>query len=437
MAHPNPFVREIASLLDDNRVLSTAREAGFLVRQRDLQVVPFFWTLVLGMIASPLKTLSGLQRLYHQTTGTVLASSSFQGRFTPALVAWLRATFEHAASGMCEKRRDLAGVLGAFHEITLIDSTLLRLHKLLAGRYPGPRTNHSPAAMKLNVVYNVRAGRIQTATVAEGTRAEPRFFKPGPWMAGSLLLFDLGYFKLQNFHRIAYHGGYFISRLKDSCNPTITRVLSVHRGRAIDLAGKKLKEVLGSLKREVLDCEIEYRLSRKGLPGRPSTEKTIVLKLRLVAVLNKEAGRYHLYVTNVSPDMLAATDVAESYAARWIVEQLFKECRSIGGIDAWPNRKEEVALAGIYATLLGMVVNRRLLAALKDRLAATEAGQGRRIATLRWTRVFASHALAFLELVLGNLKQNHQEVKTFVSMLLREAMEPKRLKPRMEAKLAL
>src|SRR5690606_22277896 len=149
--------------------------------------------------------------------------------------------------------------------------------------------------------------------------------------------------------------------------PTITRVLSTHRGRAIDLAGKKLKDVLGMLKREVLDCEIEYRISRKGLPGRPSKEKTIVLKLRLIAALNKETGKYHLYVTNVPPDLLAAAEVADTYRARWVIEHLFKEFRSIGGLDEWPNRKEEVVLAGIYATLLGMVVNRTLLNALKDK----------------------------------------------------------------------
>lgn len=382
-----------------------------------------------------MKTLTGLQRLYHQTTGTVLASSSFQGRFNPALVAWLRAAFEMAASNAGEGNRPLSGALAAFRELTVIDSTVLRLHKLLARRYPGPRTNHSPAAMKLNVVYNVKKGRIQTATVAEGTRAETRFFKPGPWMKGSLLLFDLGYFKLQSFFRIDYHGGFFISRLKESCNPTITRVFSTHRGRAIDLAGKKLKDVLGLIQREMLDCEITYRLSRTGLPGRPSKEKTIILRLRLIAALNKETGKYHLYVTNVPPELLAAAEVADTYRARWVVEHLFKEFRSIGGLDEWPNRKEEVVLAGIYATLLGMVVNRTLLNALKDKLAAV--APDRRIATMRWTRVLASHALALLNLILGNLKQNHHQVKTFVDMLLREAMEPKRRNLRLEARLAL
>lgn len=170
------------------------------------------------------------------------------------------------------------------------------------------------------------------------------------------------------FWRIQHHQGFFISRLKDNCNPTIGRVLSTHRGRAIDLAGKKLKDVLGLLKREVLDCEVQYRISRKGLPGRPSKEKTVMLTLRLVAVLNKETGKYHIYITNVGPDRMPPTDVAETYPLRWFVEIFMKEMRSVGGLDDWPNRKEPAVRAGIYATLLGMVVNRRLLLALEARL---------------------------------------------------------------------
>jgi IS4 transposase len=437
MAHPNPLIRNVASLLDDDHLLELARESGFLVRQRDLQVIPFFWTLVLGMIAQPTDTVAGLQRLYHQLTGTVLASSSFQGRFNAGLVAWLRAAFEHVVAATGEGRRQLTGALAPFSELLVIDSTVLRLHALLAGKYPGTRTNHSPASAKLNVLYNVASGRILTTQVAEGTRAETRFFKPGAWAKGSLLLFDLGYFKLQTFWRIDFHEGYFISRLKDGCNPTIKAIHSTHRGRAIDVVGKKLKDVLGAMQRQHLDAQVEYKISRKGLPGRPRGDrKTEVLSLRLVAHLNAETGKYHIYLTNVPPELLTAQEIADAYRMRWQIELLFKEMRSVGGLDAWPNRKEAVVLAGIYATLLGMAVNRRLLTALRERLEADPDKRGRTIGPMRWSNVFAAHAALILGLIVGTIKQTHQQVKSFVSMLLREAIDPKRAKPRQGAKCA-
>ena len=328
----------------------------------------------------------------------------------------------------------MQGALATFTEVTLIDSTILRLHKLLAKRYPGPRTNHSPAALKLNVAINVKKGRIHKAQITEGTRAETKLFHPGAWLAGHLLMFDLGYFKLQKFWQIDHHGGLFISRLKDNCNPTIVRVLSTHRGRAIDLAGKKLKDVLGLLHREVLDCEIVYRVSRKGLPGRPAKEKTVELTLRLVAVLNKETGKYHIYVTNIPPERMDATDVAETYRLRWFVEIFMKEMRSVGGLDDWPNRKEPAVLAGIYATLLGMVVNRRLLLDLEARLKAQPDGARRYIPSLRWSMVFAAHARLLLDLILDRVQHEHRQIQSIIAMLLHEATEPMRRKPRLEAR---
>lgn len=444
MPHPNPLVRNLASLLSDEVLFELARKSGFLVRQRHLQLVPFFWTLVLGMYASPTKSRTGLQRLYHELTGTILASSSFQERFSLPLVAWLRAVFAHTLASAAAECHQLAGPLGALGDMIVIDSTVLRLHAALAARYPGCRTNHSPATAKLNLVYNVTQSRIQTATIAEGTRSEIKFFSPGAWVSGCLLLFDLGYFKIQTFYRIDKHNGYFISRLKENSAPVITAVHSMCRGRAIDPIGRKVSELLGDLQRQLIDCQVSYQVTLRGLPGRPKKGKkpgqvlkSDTLSLRFVAVRNAETGRYHTYLTNIPPDKLSAKEVAEAYRARWLVELFFKEMRSTGGLGAWPNQKEPAVLAGIYAALLGMVVNRRLLLALKDQMASRKEWNERRLATMRWTKVLADHAAAFLNLLIGTLKQNHLQVKAFVNMLLRESVEPKRIKLRLEAHLGI
>lgn len=66
----------------------------------------------------------------------------------------------------------------------------------------------------------------------------------GSWVKDNILLFDLGYFKYELFSKIRRNDGYFVSRLKQSANPTIVSVLRAHRGNTIDLAGKKLKDIL-------------------------------------------------------------------------------------------------------------------------------------------------------------------------------------------------
>ncbi|BAF60518.1 hypothetical protein PTH_2337 [Pelotomaculum thermopropionicum SI] len=77
-----------------------------------------------------------------------------------------------------------------------------------------------------------------------GNTAEIKTISIGPWLKDHILLFDLGYFKYELFSRIRKNEGYFVSRLKTTANPTIVSVLRTYHGNAIDLAGKKLRDVL-------------------------------------------------------------------------------------------------------------------------------------------------------------------------------------------------
>lgn len=436
MAHPNPLVSRLTSLLPRDCLMELAREGGFVLRKRKVDPIALFWVLVLGMIATPVRSLAALQRLYHEHTGEFLASSSFQGRFNDGMAKWLGLVFAHALEAGAERQRALSGILGQFQAVLLMDSTILRLHELLAKRYPGCRTNHSPAAAKLNVLYNVTKGRIANAQIAVGTCAETKLLRPGAWMKGALLLFDLGYFKLQTFWRIHQHGGYFLTRMKKGGAPVILKLNRVCRGRSIDPVGRKVAEVLPHLQREVLDCEVEYRVSRKGLPGRPTKDQApIRLRLRLVALRNEDTGQYHTYLTNIPPELLSAEQIAETYRARWWVELLFKQMKTLGGLEAWPTRKEPFVKVAIYVSLLGIIVNRQLLLYLEDRLAASPLLTGRRIATHRWSRVFVTHSAYLLAAILGNLKQDPAAIARFCDAILREAIEPKRSKLRLEAAL--
>jgi hypothetical protein len=432
MKDRNALAVALASLVGEEELTQAARDSGFLQRQRKVQVVTLFWTLVLGMQAMRLSSLCGLQRLYHELAGTVLASASFQERFTGPLVVWLRAVFERAAARLADGRPGLVGPLATFQEVTLIDSTVRRLHNALAARYPGNRTNHSPAAVKVNVRYDLRGGRIASATVAPETRSETRFLDPGASCAGQLLVFDLGFFKLQHFLRIHRNGGFFLTRLKEGSGAVVTAVHSVCRGNRIDPVGQKVKDLLPRLQREHIDAEVTYKVPKAGMRGRPAKDrKPHALKLRFVAVRNPKTGKYHTYLTNIPPEVASTHEIAEIYRLRWHVELLFAQLKSGAGLDAWPARKEPLALAGIYAALIAVLVNRRLLALLRDRLATAPTWAGRSIPTVRWARVFGAHARAILDIALGVRPEG-----SLLEVMLCEAIEPKRRNPRLEARWA-
>ena len=56
---------------------------------------------------------------------------------------------------------------------------------------------------------------------------------------GPPTLFDLGYYGFSLFERINRNGGFFLSRLKSTGNPTIVSLNRVHRGRKAALVGEK------------------------------------------------------------------------------------------------------------------------------------------------------------------------------------------------------
>ena len=90
-------VREtLKGLFSDQRLNSLARSSGFVVRQRKVKSVAFFWTLVLGFGTGSERSISGLRRAYQRSTGTTLVPSSFYDRFNARLVVFLKAAVEHA-----------------------------------------------------------------------------------------------------------------------------------------------------------------------------------------------------------------------------------------------------------------------------------------------------------------------------------------------------
>jgi len=87
-----------------------------------------------------------------------------------------------------------AGVLEGFRDVLVADATVVKVHRLLARRFPGPRKNSSPAAAKLHLVMSARGTGAHKVKVTGERANDHRTLQMGPWVAGRRLLFDLGDF---------------------------------------------------------------------------------------------------------------------------------------------------------------------------------------------------------------------------------------------------
>jgi IS4 transposase len=117
-----------------------------------------------------------------------------------------------------------------------------------------------------------------------------------------------------------------------------------------------LKDVLPHLKRGVLDVMVEVKFKRRKYRGK----RTTVTKLfRVVAVLNKETGDYHVYMTNIPVDRLSAEDIASLYGARWEIEMVFKELKSYYRMDQIDSANPDIIKSLIWVSILTLMCSRK------------------------------------------------------------------------------
>lgn len=414
----NLVERELCELFPPEWLRNKAKETGLIKRERKIDPVIIFWVLAIGYGTFLQRTLAGLKRNYETASNRILSDSSWYYRFTPELVAFLR---ECVARGLeCqaqESSRTLSERLSPFEDVLIQDSTIVRLHEKLAKIWPATRSRKVAAGVKVAVLASaIASGPKSVALFAENTN-DLKTLKIGPWIRDRILLIDLGFYKYQIFTRIKENGGCFVSRLKSNANPLIIETNRTYRGRSIDVRGKHLQDILKDLKRQVLDVEAEVTFNRRAYRGKEKKDND---RFRLVAVYNEDDDKYHLYITNLSPDLLKPEEVARLYGARWEVEILFKELKSKYALDVVPTSNPQVIEAFIWIAILTLLISRRIYTIIRR---LNPGAKMVRFTQLRWSTIFSEKASRILTAVLQYLGLDTSFV-TSLRVSLSEALDP-------------
>ena len=394
---PHEIEKTLNKMFSPEWLRDTAAKVGYVQRSRKIDPAVLFWILVLGFGVGVQRTLASLRRAYETAAAETLVPSAFYYRFNKGLIAFLKECLAHGIADLASHTSlTLSDKLQGFKDIIVADGTVIKLHDKLAKQFPGARHK---AELKIHTAIGLTSN-TKSIGLFSGNTAEIKTIRIGPWLKDHILLFDLGYFKYELFSRIRKNEGYFVSRLKTTANPTIVSVLRTYRGNAIDLAGKKLQDVLPLLKREVIDVLVEVSFKdstsrHKKTEGdtfevyRPKngTSKTKET-FRLVGIFNMESNAYHLCLTSLSPERLPAEDVALLYRARWSIELVFKELKRLYKLDVISSGAPDIVESLVLVAMLTLVVSHRVLNQM--RLLAPEKSQ--RFTPLRWSESFYSAA---------------------------------------------
>ncbi len=389
--------KDLCTLLPKEWLQSAAKTSGMIKRERKIEAFEMLWVLVFSFGAHLQRNLASMKRKYEIESKKTLADSSWYVRFTPELADFLKLCVTHVMEQLAqEQNKILNEKLTNFKDVLIQDSTIIRLHKSLAKKWPAARSKTVAAGVKVGMLVSAVANSPKSIGIYPERTSELTTLRIGPWIKDRILLIDLGFYKHLLFSKIKQYEGSFVSRLKGNVNPLIIFAHTSCTVKNIDVKGKHLNEILPKLKGEVLDVEVEIPFKRPNYNGKSKTRMDSE-RFRLIAVYNVDEEKYHIYLTDISPDVLGPEDIAKLYGARWDIELVFKELKSRYDLDVINTTKPYTVEAYIWISILTLLISRRIYNIVRRHSPKEKMVQ---YTQLRWSTIFTENASDQLTLIL-------------------------------------
>lgn len=349
----------------------TARETTFVQRASKMTGSLWLQMWVLGLLETPQSALSHLAEWCEDQFGLHITAQGIDDRVQPAAVTFFKAMFGLALSGFRQTVRIPIRMLTQFTAVNIFDSTGISLPACLAQEFPGSGGDASPAALKLQLVFDFLSGAFKAIDVTEGIQPDQAYAHfLDAVERGSLNLFDLGYVTLTRLQGIMDNGASFVCRLLHGVG------LYDEHGERIDL-----RHLLRGETRNAFECWVQVgaetrlrlRLCCFRVPEevanrrRRNARKTAAKKGKQPSKASLELMGWTLLLTNTTADMIPLKLIALLYALRWQIELVFKQWKSQAKLHQISGVRQERILVELYAKLIGLVLFQFLVMPLRTK----------------------------------------------------------------------
>jgi hypothetical protein len=358
-------VRLMQGLLSES-MDELARETGCVRRERKFTGSTLLASLVLTVLRNPKAKIREYQTTAAQL-GVNATEQAIAQRFVPDLAAFLEPALHRVLDHVLATDAPPIELLERFTHVVIGDSTTVSLPDEYASQFPGCGGSHGggKAAMKIQVLWDLRHGRLQVRLEPGRASDAKSPITEIPLPPGSLSIFDLGYFSLDRFERVEQAEGYWLSRLQHGTTVrnakgkvvALPKFLAKHAkngvvDRSVQLGEKRLpcRLVAVHVKPEVA-ARRRQRIREKAQDhGREPSQEYLDLQ------------EWTIFVTNCPASLLTWKEVVVLYRARWQIERLFKLWKSYNRL---ADRDEDAAaarqLAEVYIKLIAVIVQHGLL----------------------------------------------------------------------------
>jgi hypothetical protein len=412
---------------------ATARRTGFVKRASKITGKLFLALVTFGAWSEAKTTLAQLAAKVTQVEKQVEVSpEALHQRMNKRAIAFLQDMLQQALG----KMQSLAHVcddhiFDLFSQVHIADSTGFGLPESLKDSFPGSGGSAAKAGAKIQLVWEYKRSLFAHFALMPWKIPDNKYIDTVVALArkGSLLLFDLGYFKITALALIAGAGAYFLTRLNHQANlfEEVNGQLS-----PLDLVSF-LKTIEGHLLEKQIYIGIKELVVARLMASRVP-DKVVNARRRAAKKKAKKKGytpskahlellAWNLFITNVPSTIWSSATVVKAYAIRGQIELLFKSWKSYCHLAAINAKKEDSVLCYLYGRMLLIVINYMLYPQVRGALWVKK---HRELSVLKLVRHFPALADIWMQVIFQSELELHRFLQRACSSAARLAAKASR-----------
>ena len=408
----------LTDFFSSDDIEATARRTGFVKRASKITGKLFLALVPFGSWSDAQTTLAPLAAKVTQVVEHLAVSpEAMHQRMNKRPLVFLQDMIRQALTKVQALEKVCADELfPAFAKVYLADSTGFELPNSLHDVFPGSGGSAAKAGAKIQAVWDYKSGVFDHFALTPWNIPDQKYIDivVGLAQKGVLFIFDLGYFKIKAFARIADAGAYFLSRLNHQ-----TTLLHMEASRLQPL---KLASLLTTVTDHCLEIPIflgaKEQVACRLLASR--VPESIVNERRRNA--NKKAKKkgytpskahltllaWNLFITNVPHTIWKMESVFKAYPLRWQIGLIFKSWKSYLHLASIKTKTEAPTLCYLYGRMLLILLTYALY---PQRRATVWLKKKRELSVLKFVRHFQAlaeqwmHAIFQSELALRRFLQ--------------------------------
>jgi hypothetical protein len=416
-----PWLSTVAKLTEffaTDQIEARARRTKFVHRASKITGKLFLALVTFGRWSAPKTSVAQLAAKAAQLDQPVAVTpEAVQQRMTARAVAFVQDLLQtaftklHTGDTLCDE-----ALFAPFARVHIADRTGFGLPESLKAEFPGAGGSGSKAGAKIHLVGDSQSHTLDHLALIPWNVPDNKYSDTVVELARphSLFVFDLGYFKLTAFARIAAARAYFLSRFNHQA--TLEEVVGGRR-QPLDLPRSLAHETRALLEKSVVVGAREWVAARLIAVRLP--EATVNERRRQARTVAKKRGyppshayvtllAWNLFLTNVPAPVWPSQTVALAYSLRWQVELVFKAWKSHLPLATLTTTTMQSTLCYLYGRMVLIVVTFARCPTLRTTMWQK---QHREVSVVKLVRHFQAGAEQWLQ----GLFQSPQQLTTFLS----------------------